>query len=502
MNTNKLWLFLEETTQKYSHHTSFSYLEGSGAKKEISYGEFFKDLKNGILKAVREPYERVGIMAYNSYDWIISSLSLLLAGKFLILLDANLPDEDLLHLLAYTDTQTLIVSPELKDELSFVPSKIRMIPLWSSSELQVSSELWSSSEKSEAFRTAGISLEKEGSFMCFTSGTSKNSKGVEIPQEALLKYLYGSKNALPGRLPVTEGKRFFLPLPLHHIYGFTMVLNILQAGGTVCLGTGPRYLLREIGRLDPDVAFLVPSMLEFILKQNIEFSNLHTVITGGSYCRREISDLAQQKGFRYFNIYGSSETLGYIASSVPELDVKWIRPYGEIRFFVNDDGEIGVRLPAHMKGYYKMPDETAEVLKGDYFLTGDCGIMNSNGDVCIQGRIRDMIVFENGEKVNVQDKDDELTAIQGIKEAAVIRIPGLGMAAVVILECQKQLSEVQKRIDAYNRKRDSAARIRKVWFREEPLPKTTTGKLKRFQLEKEYTAEYLKKGTTDAAAEY
>lgn len=490
METNKFLLFLEETAKKYNKHTAFSYLENSGTIKEISYSEFLNNVKNGILKAVQESNERVGILAYNSYDWIISALSLILAGKFLILLDANLPDEDLLHLLSYTDTKALIVSPELKDELSFLPSDIRTMVLWNSSEICDFSQI------------ADISLEKEGSFMCFTSGTSKNSKGVEIPQEALLKYLYGSKDALPGELPVTEGKRFFLPLPLHHIYGFTMVLNILQAGGTVCLGTGPRYLLKEIDRLNPEVAFLVPSMLEFLLKQNMDCHNLHTVITGGSYCRREISDWAQQKGFRYFNIYGSSETLGYIASSVPGTDVKWIRPYGEIRFFVNEEGEIGVRLPAHMKGYYKMPAETAEVLMGDCFLTGDCGIINSNGDVCIQGRVRDMIVFENGEKVHAQDKDDEITAIQGIKEAAVIHISGLGLAAVVILECLEDLPNVQKRIDVYNRKRDSSAKIRKVWFRVEPLPKTTTGKLKRFQLEKEYTEEYLRKGAKYATAEY
>ena len=155
------------------------------------------------------------------------------------------------------------------------------------------------------------------------------------------------------------------------------------------------------------------------------------MFSGGSPCREEIVKLAESLGMIYYNMYGLSETLGWAFSSTEDGAHEWMMPITDVRPVVSEKGELGIHVPYHMEGYYKRPEDTREVLDGDVIWTGDAVVVDELGRIRILGRVRDMIVLENGEKVNAGDKDADLMQLPHVKEAAVIGVNGALIALIV-----------------------------------------------------------------------
>lgn len=469
MNSFKLGDLLIEMSEKYEKQQAFLFPVDKCTVTPVRYSEFLKDLEYGVAIGEKITYQRIAIIGYNSYSWILTAFSLLLCGKSLILLDPGLGKQDLVHLLAYTDTECLMISPELEDELEFLRDNYHV-------------ERFLSVEQAKDRRNLEGLPVQGGDFLCFTSGTSKSSKGVVVTAEVFVKHILLAENVLPGK----KADRFFLPLPLHHMYALTMIFHIMKKGAVVCLGTTPRYLKQEAVLFDADIAMLVPSMIDFLFQDEKIMPRLYAVILGGSRFRKESADKIKARGIQIVNIYGSSETAGFISCNRPGEDENWLRPYGPIQFVLRDTGELGVKLPFCMEGYYKRPEDTELVLEDGCFWTGDAGQIDQEGRAMILGRIRDTIVIENGEKIHAEDIDSALNQIKGVQEAAVVYVPQCGICAVIVVEPDTNVQMIQKGIEAYNRDCTPGQRIRHIWYREEKLPRTATGKLKRYKLENEY----------------
>ena len=469
MNGFKLGDLLIEMSEKYEEQPAFLFPSDRGAAVPVRYSEFINDLERGVIIGGKITYQRIAILGYNSYSWILTAFSLLLSGKSLILLDPGLGKQDLIHLLEYTDAECLMISPDLAEELSFLSDDYYI-------------ENFLSVEKEKDRRSLKGLSEQGGDFLCFTSGTSKSSKGVVVTADVFVKHILLAENVLPGK----KADRFFLPLPLHHMYALTMIFHIMKKGAVVCLGTTPRYLRREADLFDADIAMLVPSMIDFLFQEEEIMPRLYAVILGGSRFRKESADKIKARGIQIVNIYGSSETAGFISCNRPGEDENWLRPYGPIQFVLRDTGELGVRLPFCMEGYYKRPDDTKLVLNDGCFWTGDAGRIDEEGRAMILGRIRDTIVIENGEKIHAEDIDSILNQMEGVRDAAVVYAPQCGLCAVIVAEPDAAVEVIQKRIAAYNKDCSPSQKIRHIWYREEKFPRTATGKLKRYKLENEY----------------
>lgn len=391
---------------------------------------------------------------------------MLFSGKHVILYDANLKYTELEHLVQYTGTEQMRVSAEFLDEPEEVREKFSM-------------KLFYQQEDEAADEVTPV----YGDFICFTSGTSKSSKGVVIEPEALAK----SMLCVPELVPGEQGERFFFPIPMHHIYGLTSTFHILTKGGSVCIGRGPRYFLPEIMKFKPQAAFLVPTLVQYLIKSGKVPQELHSIITGAGFCSKELEADVHRLGAELYNAYGLSETLGMICLSGKEKGIEWLKPAEGVRFSEEKDGEIRIHLPFHMKEYYNKKDATDSVLNGDDFWTGDIGKTDAEGYVHIKGRIRDTLVLQNGEKIHAEDEDRMLAAIPGAKEAAAISVNGK-LEAVVVIGPGDSQEEIQKQFEELNRKKPIAHRYAKVWITQKKLPRTSTGKLKRYQLEEEYQA--------------
>ncbi len=463
MNT-PLRTLLYELRNEYKEQPAFMFVE-AGRVKTVFYEEFLQDILSQSSHYQRLTQTRIGLWGYNSYQWLTAAIGILLAGCHGIFFDGNLEDHDLICLAEYSDTEWIAVDPELMEEESSIGGCFPMEPY-------------------KSRQTAGtMEIRPEKDFMCFTSGTSSSSKGVVISTNALSICIREAEGVIPGK----RGERYFLPLPLHHIYGFTEVFHVLKRGGTLCLGRGGQYLMEDIRLMDPHIAFFVPTMLQFLLKKKALPLHLHSVLTGGSYLRPELEQEALSQGLELYNLYGLSETLGMICSSKKEKGGQWLGPFGKIRFFTDSDGEILVQLPFHMDGYYKKEEETKQVLdsKSHIFHTGDGGEMDEDGWICIKGRIRDTIVLENGEKIHGEDTDRLICELEGVEEGAVISLNG-GLGAVIVPKAGWSEEQIRKSVEHFNKRRAAFLRIRQIWLRKEKLPRTSTGKLKRFCLEQEY----------------
>ena len=469
METYKLGNLLMEMQEKYVEQPAFVFSEDGNHTTSVMYSDFLKDLKRGVAKGKKLKEQRIAILGYNSYEWIVTAFSLLLAGKSLILLDANANDQDLLSLIEYADVDCVMMSDELEEEMGFLRERFQI------------GYFFDIKKQGEENFLEDLPV-RNSDFLCFTSGTSKNSKGVVVTAEVFVKHILLAENVLPGN----RGDRFFLPLPLHHMYALTMIFHIMKKGATVCMGKSPRYLKQGAKLFQPQIAMLVPSMIEFLFKEPGIMPGLRAVIIGGSRCRKELADMVRASGAYIINIYGSSETAGFISCSQAYGDERWVKPYGPIQFKLSDRGELGVILPFCMEGYYNRPEDTKQVLDGNCFWTGDAAALDEEGRAMILGRIRDTIVTENGEKIHAEDIDSMLTSKGLTEDAAVVYFPEYGISAVVVTDSEEGRQRMQKEIEVYNRNCRPGHRITDVWYRKKRLPRTSTGKLKRYELEAEY----------------
>lgn len=473
---------LLESRKKFEENPVFLYREKTGVK-HISFPEFLEDVRMKQVEYRRWTQKRIGLWAYNSYEWIVSAVALLLAGKTLILLDGNLSVRQLTELSRYTDVELLVLDREMMEEKEKITPYFPVCLL----TLSVSASGNAGGVESKHVRELPVDWEEEsGEFICFTSGTSKSSKGVVIRGETLCACARGY-----GSILGNDAKICYLPLPYHHIYAFVFLFGMMHEGKSNCIGQMGRYLVEDLREMKPEMLVCVPGMLSYLLNKDYFPDQLSLIFTGGSSLRPDIGKKILQKGIELRNLYGSSETLGAIAASGADKGLQWLNPVNGVRFFSGDDGELGVILPCHMEGYYKKPEDTDRVLEKETgtFWTGDVGEIDEDGCVKLRGRVRDMIVLENGEKVHAEDTDEELTEFPGVREAAIIGING-ELAAVFLAESVEYHKQIEDALRRYNREHPAAVRIRKVWFREKEFPRTTTGKLKRAALEQEYVASH------------
>ncbi len=472
---------LLESRNKFKKDPVFLYREEKGLRS-IYFSEFLKDVRVKQEEYRKWPQMRIGLWAYNSYEWIVSAVALLLAGKTMILLDGNLGIKQLTDLSGYTDVELLVLGEEMAEEekniISCFPVQIlsKALPAFGSIHGKESEYLTELPEDWE---------EKTGEFICFTSGTSKSSKGVVIKGETLCAWAKEYDSLVGDRR-----KRYYLPLPYHHIYAFVYLFGIMHAGKTNCIGQMGRYLIEDLKEMRPEALVCVPGILSYLFDKDYFPEPLSLIFTGGSSLRSDLGERILQKGIELRNLYGSSETLGAIAASEADKGLQWLKPMNGVRFISGRDGELGAILPCHMEEYYKKPEDTGQVLEraAGIFWTGDLGEIDEDGCAKILGRVRDMIVLENGEKIHAEDTDEELMKFPGVKEAAVIGING-DLVAVFLAEAGQQ-KQIENMLKKYNREHPAAVRIRKVWFREKELPRTTTGKLKRAALEQEYVSSH------------
>lgn len=452
-------------------NVAFSYFEG----KEKIY-KTYKETYEAVCACRQHYYQgkekRIGLLATNSWMWVCHMLGMFASGAVVALLDPLLPVEDLILAADRADLDMLVIEDDLKELGEKVKEKLPKIEISSFCNMTF-----------EDGMDENIENWKEGDAIFFTSGTSKHSKVVVIPTCNIAGQILANMEILRHK----SDEIMMNPLPFHHSFGFVM-LNMFYEAGCQIFISSMKTILSDIKKVQPNVLALVPNAVDFLLKKQCLKDPIKAIIVAGSYCPPELAARVREQNVIIQNNYGSSELPCGIANNLPEDDVDTLTLHSYAQVKIAEDQEVIVTDPYHMKEYYKNPEETAEVLKGDTVYTGDMGFLDENGKLHILGRKKNMIVMDNGEKVLCTDVDAELTALSQIKEGAVIYKDKMLIAVVVPKEGLKK-EDVKEAVEGYNRTQPYYRRIRKVWIYGEALPYTSSGKLHRSRLEREYNSQ-------------
>ncbi len=493
--------------------------------------------------------KRIAICGRNRYEWALTHLSCLLGGMCSVPLDKELQVDELEDSLVRSKAEAIVFDEKYQEKIETIKNngKTNLKVYICMSELKdyinIPSLIEEGSQIIESGNKDYINCEIDShsmSILLFTSGTTSKSKAVMLAQYGIAVNVYNMQLVED----ITDKDVNIAFLPFHHIFGSTCMIVMLACGVKTVFTDGLRYIQKNLKEykvtLFVGVPLLVDKMYENIekeiAKQNktkiIEIAKvlsnlllkLHIdvrrkmfkqVIDGlGGEMRFVISggaplDKRTEKGFNDLGIkmvqgYGLTETSPVIAAE----NFKQVK-YGSVGIplkdvkveIVNKDkkgiGEIRVKGPNVMLGYYENEEATKEVLKDGWFYTGDLGYIDKKGFLFITGRRKDMIVLKNGKKVFPEELETLVNRIYEVEESFVYGMPEeddkskIKVAIKVVYNQDKakekygdiseedlynkiwnQIKEVNKTLPPYKY-------IKHMTLTDKPLIKTTTQKIKR-----------------------
>ncbi len=482
-----------------------------------------------------------------TYEWVLTYFSVLACGGVLVPLDREWQGEDLADTAQTADMQFLFCDADIREKGEQIAAKSGLqtpvICLGAKEGENTFQDLLQEGkqryqEAPDAYFQApidplGLSL------LVFTSGTTGKGKGVMLSQRAILSDM---SDVIPS---IRFGQKTVGVLPPHHTYGSTiMLIGHAMIGCEIYLSMGLRYVQKEFKEQQPEHLVLVPLYLETLYRKiqakiaeqgrtklvarmmklsdglqkiGIDlrkkfFSSiraalggkLEMVITGGAPIAQEVVDFFEHIGVEVLNGYGITECAPLIAVNRTGKTVK-----GSVGQVIDQDtviiddpneggeGEILVKGPNVMLGYYKNEAATEEAFTDGYFRTGDYGKFGKENALIITGRKKNLIILSNGKNVYPEEIETALSATPGLLDIIVYEGQskrGLAYNAIVA-EIYPDYEYLEKQgitdaqayfktyIDEFNRTAVPYQKIGLLRVRETDFPKNTLRKIMRFQLD-------------------
>ena len=343
----------------------------------------------------------------------------------------------------------------------------------------------------------------------YTGGTTGVSKGAVLLHRNVIANVLQAEawnEPVMKSLPAGEQPTSICALPLYHIFAFTVNMMLgMRTGGKVILIPNPRDLpavLKELSKHTfhsfPAVNTLFNGLANHPDFNTVNWKNLRVSVGGGMAVQGAVAKLWLEKtGCPICEGYGLSETspivscnpvtakefTGTIGAPLPSTLIKLLDDEGREVTTLGQSGEIAIKGPQVMAGYWQRPDETAKVMTEDgYFKSGDVGVMDARGYFKIVDRKKDMVLV-SGFNVYPNEVEDVVALIPGVLECAVVGVPDekTGEAVkLVIVKKDPALTEAQVR-DYCRTNLTGYKQPKVIEFRTE-LPKTPVGKILRREL--------------------
>lgn len=340
----------------------------------------------------------------------------------------------------------------------------------------------------------------------YTGGTTGISKGAMLTNRNLVANMLQIRAVMSPFLE--EGKEIALcPLPLYHIFAFTVnCLAMMEIGALSVLVTNARDLpsvVKAMKSYDVTLMTGVNTLFNALVNldsfKDLDFSSLKITVGGGMAVQRPVAEAWQRvTGCFLSEGYGMTEAspvvsvnpldgsgrLGTIGLPLPSTDVRIIDEQGNV-LGAEQVGEIQVKGPQVMKGYYNRPDETNKTLQGEWLNTGDIGKMQPDGFFQIVDRKKDMILV-SGFNVFPNEVEDVVAGHPKVLEVAAVGVPDEKSGEVVkVVVVKKDKSLTKDEVVSFCRENLTGYKVPKqVEFRKE-LPKTNVGKILRRALRDE-----------------
>jgi long-chain acyl-CoA synthetase len=391
----------------------------------------------GFVALGIEPGDRVVLCMANCPEVSLTYAALWRAGAVATPVLFLLTEDELRHVLADSGAKAIVTTPEFLPKILNVADGRPVVVVGSPSSADGGTmtyeELESGAELSLVDRTP-----EDLAALLYTGGTTGRSKGVALTHAGL--DAAGAAGHAAGHRP---GRNVgLLPLPLAHVYGLMVSvtgLHALEPGRSVLMRWfDPAGFVALVEEHRVQQAALVPSMIQMLLTQPLEehdLSCLERVSSGGAPLAVEVAHELERRipSVEVREGYGCTETTALIAAQPEERRLGSVgKPVGgiEIRITGPDgsplpagqDGEICVRGPLVMSGYWQSPEVTAEAIRDGWFHTGDVGHLDDDGYLYVVDRIKDLVI-RNGFNVYPRDVEDVLLAHPDVTAAAVVGRP-------------------------------------------------------------------------------
>jgi fatty-acyl-CoA synthase len=524
--------FLEKMVEKDPDQEFMVYPDRDLRFTYQEFDERVNLMAKGLLGIGIKKGDHVGIWAKNVPDWLTFMFATAKIGVVLVTVNTAYKSHELAYVLEQSDMKGLAIIdgfkdvdyiqtvyeliPELKtqergklktEKFPFLQSVIYVGPekhrgMYNTNELM----LLGKHGNEEKFQEIKASVDNnEVVNMQYTSGTTGFPKGVMLTHRNILNNGY----YIGERQRFTEKDRLCITVPLFHCFGIVLaVMATFSHGATMVMVElfDPLLVLAAVQKERCTALYGVPTM--FIAEYShpmfemFNLSSLRTGIMAGSTppieaMKRVVNDMNMTE---ITSVYGLTEgSPGFTQTSVddplekrvetvgkplPECEVRIVDPDTGKTLGPNQPGEICCKGYNVMKGYYKMPDKTKEVIDEDGWLhSGDLATIDEEGYYSIVGRIKDMII-RGGENIYPREIEEFLYTMPGILDVQVVGIPdekyGEIVGAFIILEEGAQLTEEDVR--DYSITKIARYKVPKHVFIVDEFPLTASGKIQKFIL--------------------
>ena len=485
---------LREAAASYGDRPAIRYVQ-DGQVLEHSYRDLYRDSLRlcGALQRRFPAGTHIALIGKTTYRYLTALNAVMMSGCTAVPLAADAPAEETARLMNDADAAVLFYDDTLREADRIFAA----CPL-----LRDRFDL--NGDPAEPLPVAETVAPRETPEGCaaiiYTSGSTGTRKGAMLTSGAIVSNVCFKEMTFEG------GHVALNVLPMHHIFSFSCdYLKNLKDGVTVCLNSSLSALGEELLLFEPTVLRLVPAIVESLLRrvrilrkrdpsltpreaaERVFGRRLRNIIvSGASYSAANDAEF-QELGITIRQGYGMTETGPRIA--VP--DGKTCAASGgriisicQVRL---QNGEIQVKSPSLMTGYYKRDAETREMFTPDgWFRTGDLGRITEDNELFITGRLKNVIILPNGENVSPEEIELRYAAEPLVKEMEVFEHRGRIAAEIVPdadyarrhgIEDPEQA--IRQLVDDKNAADIAAREIEEITFRYTPLEKTETGKLKR-----------------------
>ena len=332
-----------------------------------------------------------------------------------------------------------------------------------------------------AAKAARPKTEGEGELLFFTSGTTSRSKIVRLTSKSFCTSAWSGQSMLA----CGEGDVILSILPLSHVFGFVCsMLWGFAYGATIALGRGVRHIIDDTLFFRPTILPAVPTLIGAMLKYDTLNPELRVALIGAAPCTAEVTAALKAKGIAVYLGYGLTETSSGIAITQDLDKPEALYPCPGADFRIEEDGEVTIATPCMMQGYIG----AEPMFEGDRFFTGDLGWFDEKGRLHLKGRKKDVLLMADGTKIFCPEYEEDLERLTGLPDLGVTMKDGHTVLVAGSLTDDPAIAadlrnKLLKKTGEYNKDLQRSQQIYDVIVRKEPLPRTATGKLKRYELQ-------------------
>ncbi len=502
MDKNNIKTLQELVNASADEHGNRVFIKEKNGKDvvEKTFVQFREDVKKAMAYVNTfsngEPIH-CAVVGASSYAWIVSYFGTVCGGNASVPLDAQLGEDDIADLLNRSDSVIFFYDKRFDKMIDGLKSKCPEVKAFVSLE----NDLLDILEKYQAEDFKPVEPSALAA-ISYTSGTTGKSKGVMLLNSNLID------NAMCQDNESTPEDVVMSVLPIHHIYCFTCdILLSMRYGNQLCFNDSMMRIPQNLKLFRPTVILLVPMIAETMYKQikavsvakpelslktiaeNVFGGRLKTIYSGGAYLRPELQKAYIDMGIQMAQGYGMTECSPRISTADPS-DTECA---GDVGIIVNGcqvktvDGEIMVKSPSVMAGYYKDEQATAEALTPDGWLhTGDLGYADDRNRLFLTGRKKNLIILSNGENVSPEELENKFAGLDYISEIMVYSDDSVICAEIFPnRELYPDDSVIEKMfretVDNINKTVPSAKAIRRLRIRDNGFDRTTSKKIIRQQ---------------------